>query len=367
MPPAGILVAILLSTRQGSDSAHVIGDLVSCRQCMITASPVLTLARRDSGLVEHPQSAASDGRGNYYVTQPNHGEMPMVFGADGRFRGKLGRPGKGPGEFTAAAYVAIGAGDTAFVADWTGRLSVFGPGGRPHIRSFVVPPSARAIQILTDGSIVLNSSVFDRETVGLAFHFYRADGYRFGATGDRSTPYLPSTDIFFVHRLGRAPDARVWSLRFMGEYRMERWRRDGARELFLVRRPSWFIGLPPRLRGVDTNTLEPPPSQGLAIWEDDSGLLWTMMLVPDPKRFRAQRDTVRTPEGDLRSFRRPDLAWDTIVEVIDIRARALVASRRFDEVFAPSLGGGFVLQVVERPDGLFMAHVVKLSLTHRGR
>lgn len=352
--------------RQGASNATAIPNAAKCGRCRIVLAQVMPLGSRDTGLVEYVQAAAVDGRGNYVLLQPNHGEVPIIFGPDGRFKTKVGRKGQGPGEFTAAAHVSIDDHDTLFVADWTGRMSVFAPEGRRYVRSFIIPPSARASAVLTDRSIVLNSSVDDKATAGMAFHLYRPDGYRFAATGDSTTPYLPSTDIFFIHRLARSSAGGFWSLRLMGEYRIERWDVRGGRLAYLTRAPEWYVGLPARLRGVDTNALDPPPSQALAIWEDPVGLLWTMILVGDSNRSRAKRSTRESSEGKLYAYNDVDAAWDTMVEVIDTRDGQLVASRRFDIVLDQGLGrGGLVLHTVERADGLYEARVVRLSLELR--
>jgi hypothetical protein len=292
--------------------------------------------------------------------------MPKVFKPDGRFLTQLGRPGDGPGEFRAAALVAGDASDTLFIADYAGRLSVFSPELK-FIRSAPFPSSARGLTVLKDGTILSNAMIADRETVGLPFHLFRRDGYRFKAIGDGSRPFLRPSDIRFVHRIAPAAAGGFWAAPLFGEeYRIERWTLRGERDIYLRRTPGWFVPLPALLSGVDVSSIDPRPTAISGLWEDSEGFVWVVLHVADPRRTTAPIKTLRTPEGDFPVPADPDLSWDSIVEVIDPSRRALVASQRFDEVLSRPMGNGRIGADRERPDGSWVVRVLQLRLA-RGK
>lgn len=333
-----------------------------CPSCRITLTPVVTLGARDSGLAEWPQAFAMDAGGRFYLTFPNRGEPPMVYSPDGRFLQRVGSAGDGPGEFRAAAHLAVDRHDTLFVVDWTGRTSVFSLPDMRLVRAFPTPPGTRAVVVLQSGVLVLNSSAGDAQSVGRAFHLLDRKGSRVGTGGRQDIPYLPGTDIYFAHRMAPANPAGFWALPLMGQYRIDLWDSDGLLRRSLRRSPSWFVPLPERLRGIDPSRLDPPPSQGVGVWEAGDRRLWTVWLVADPERRNARRHIVRTPEGEVSMPEDPDRVWDTVVEVLDPQRGRLIVSQRFDELFDLT-ASGHVAHISERQDGLFQARISRMVLT----
>ncbi|MBL8959005.1 MAG: hypothetical protein JNJ98_04060 [Gemmatimonadetes bacterium] len=66
---------------------------------------------------------ATDGTGNIYAADIDNGFI-VVFGPDGRFRGQVGRKGRGPGEFQAPSGIVIDAQQRLWVRD-TERITRF--------------------------------------------------------------------------------------------------------------------------------------------------------------------------------------------------------------------------------------------------
>lgn len=66
---------------------------------------------------------ATDGTGNIYAADIDNGFI-VVFGPDGRFRGQVGRKGRGPGEFQAPSGIVIDAQQRLWVRD-TERITLF--------------------------------------------------------------------------------------------------------------------------------------------------------------------------------------------------------------------------------------------------
>jgi hypothetical protein len=230
------------------------------------------------------------------------------------------------------------------------------------VRAFSTPPGTRAAVVMQNGVLVLNSSAGDAQSVGKAFHLVDREGRRLRTGGRQDIPYLPGTDIYFVHRMASASPTGFWTIPLMGQYRIDLWGSDGQLRRSLLRPAPWFVPLPERLRGVDPGSLDPPPSQGVGLWQDADGRVWTVWLVADPARSTARRHTVRTPEGQVSVPDQPDRVWDTVVEVIDPVRGRLIASQRFDSLFDLT-ASGLIAHISERPDGLYQAQIYRLMLT----
>lgn len=99
---------------------------------------------------------ALDGRGRILVADDRNHHV-VVFDADGRYVGTLGRRGGGPGEFESPWKLAVDARDSVFVWDMThARISVFGP-DLMFARSFRVVPrgAVGSLGFLPDGRLLL--------------------------------------------------------------------------------------------------------------------------------------------------------------------------------------------------------------------
>src|SRR5690242_17853861 len=81
----------------------------------------------------HVGHVAFDADDNLYVLD-QAASVVYVYGADGRFRNRIGRPGRGPGELAAPMQVAVASEGEVVVSDLEKRaFSVFDRSGR-HLR-----------------------------------------------------------------------------------------------------------------------------------------------------------------------------------------------------------------------------------------
>ena len=101
----------------------------------------------------------------------------------------------------------------------------------------------------------------------------------------------------------------------------------------------------------------------VAVQQDaDTDLLWLIFHVADSEYRATRRVSDRESRVDIVARGR---FFDTIVEVIDVRARALVASRRFDESLSV-VGSGLVRTLGQEEDGTarFTAWHMRLAGRH---
>lgn len=100
--------------------------------------------------------AALDSRGRIIVAD-DLSHRVVVFARDGEYIGRLGRRGRGPGEFESPWKVAVDARDSIFVWDMAlGRINVFAP-DLSFARSFGVPPQwvVNSLAFLPDGRLLI--------------------------------------------------------------------------------------------------------------------------------------------------------------------------------------------------------------------
>ncbi|MFZ5624446.1 MAG: hypothetical protein ACOY71_08440, partial [Gemmatimonadota bacterium] len=98
------MIHLLLALALPPDSlpaAVVIPAKPTCGQCRIVLTPVATLGEKEhpGAFVGFPSSIVQDGQGRYFVTTDGNGEPPWICSAGGKYVGRVGRAGSGPGEY----------------------------------------------------------------------------------------------------------------------------------------------------------------------------------------------------------------------------------------------------------------------------
>ena len=339
------------SAPEKSPQISQIPNTPECGACTINTRELLVLSGPPSALVEWPQSATIDGQGRVILAQPNKKAPPAVFGSDGQFIGFIGREGAGPGEFRHAAHITVDLFDTLWIADWNPpRLSVVSPDLKV-VRSFPIPGGVQSEVVPAPGKVALAAITFDGRRALAPIKVFDFIGNPIGTYGPN-----PTEPSHWDTQYRLAPDGSggFWAVRLWGRHLILHVDSVGNERLF-ERTPTWFRGMAP---GAPTSS---DASAARAIWQDD-GLLWIVFQVHAPAA-NAVMDTVR-PEGvPVAVARDPDSVYDTWVEVLDPRRLALVASQRFDEVFAVSPGPGRLVRVQETDTGLRVS-IVALQL-HR--
>jgi hypothetical protein len=217
-----------------------------------------------------------------------------------------------------------------------GNLHVFDAGQHRHVS---MTPGRRTVRVdslpervgsgiafLSPDRMVVNMFVPTAEAARYPLHLVEGGVVRksFGATPNAGIRVdLPAT----THRhLARASDSTVWAAR-LNEYKIELWSIDGRLLMELNRSPSPFDTW---IQDPGPSLAKPPVGGITAIHASkDGSALWVLVRLPD-RAWRAAVDTVfhETPGVIARN---PDRYFDTVIEVIDVRRRSVVARQRVDQ------------------------------------
>ncbi|HEX6751738.1 MAG TPA: 6-bladed beta-propeller [Longimicrobium sp.] len=135
------------------------------------------------------QDVASDAHGNFAALDAQS-QTVRIFSPSGRFLARVGRPGRGPGEFFVPVAVAYDGSGHLYVLDQANqRVEVFAPAsaGSGHVRSFPIDFPASDLCALGDRLYLLGFRN------GTLIHTYTFDGHpaeSFGAAERPRDPYF---------------------------------------------------------------------------------------------------------------------------------------------------------------------------------
>jgi hypothetical protein len=265
------------------------------------------------------EAKARDHQGRWYVTTLD--KQIAVFRANGTVEAVLGRPGRGPGEFTEIPlHLAVGPGDSIYVFDAVGaRATVYGPTLR-LARSFIIPTAQNlspSTALLTASKLVVQLPLMTRERIGIPYHVMNtATGGIERSFGEDSTAVRPgSLERFRVLRPA-GDTAHIWTAYF-NRYTIERWDVDrGVREFQVTRAVDWFK--PGGPYGEDARKIK-PNTQLVDLWYDgENARLWVLLRV-------AARDWEQHHADKTYDYSK---LRENVVEVIDLRTNRLITSQR---------------------------------------
>jgi hypothetical protein len=121
-------------------SGDTIPDAIQCATCRIEVKRLVTLRSAP----ERMAALAVDSRGRIVVTDLTWKAI-LVYDTNGRLLQRLGRVGRGPGEFMQAGYVTLGSGDSLYVHDRSLR--------RITVRSPLPRSSGNGVRELSYGGV----------------------------------------------------------------------------------------------------------------------------------------------------------------------------------------------------------------------
>lgn len=212
-------------------------------------------------------------------------------------------------------------GDTVFVYDADQqRVSGIGPDGTVT-RSAVMPMSVFRFLPIAGGQYVINPVM---DTTPLHIVDERgASVISFGADATLGPVY--------GRALAPADSVSFWAAARQ-HYLIERWSYDGVKLRTIRREASWFPGsaVP---TGYHPDTI--PDAQLLDI-RAEGDRLWTLIRVADAR----WPDAVVLMPGGGTNINDMDRAYDTIIEVLDVRDGQVLHSQRFDPVYYRFLADG---------------------------
>lgn len=342
-------------------TVRVLGQ-ASCAQCRIEVSRHMLLQTADSAaeLDRQPYSMAMDSEGRVLVAIDGSDHVKL-FKGDGSFAARVGRRGRGPGEFISANHVSFGPGDTAFAFDSrNSRVSVFSP-AMTFVRSAPIPRMFSGT-VLKDGSILISGVVPDPSRIGKAFHLFDRVGNQLQSFGFSDASVVPGRGGLAVNWVAPSRDGGFWSVSYRGAYTLAKWTQDGK----LVQRldiSSALVG-PGMGDHVGFTPDRATDAYVRSIVEDGEGRVWVEIVAADKDWKRGARFNRDLPgeRGMIPDISDYDRVYDTVIEVFDPRSGARIVSQRFDAHYALLLAPSRIGRPIVQPDGTFRMEVHSLRL-----
>jgi 6-bladed beta-propeller len=327
-----------------------------------TVEEIMRLGARDSPteeLFSGPLLTTATGPdGSIYVLDYDAGSI-SVFSAEGAFVRRIGRRGRGPGEFMAPVGLSWDAFDRLWVADGAGRLTVFSRDGE-YIRTQRRPVQSDArrqhpLIYLPDGSLLdeggwpfvnfVKVDTADRAVDTVAV--MEQPPISEAARGIRLTP---GSDIQKVshqyvnrRRWTLAPDSTLWIVD-TGELRLVQRELDGdtIRVIHTSHRPSTLSASEERMidhalagAGLDRTDI------------DIARPVVQQILVMDDGHVLVQIESDIGEDGRLFDVFEPDGRYLGVLDFGFAPARLGVTTLRGDTILAPTLGAFDVPYVVK--------------------
>jgi hypothetical protein len=336
LPPITALTVICLfacagekAKQSGDIKEVVISPEVSCPTCRIDLVKVATVDDEEGERAFQLRSFIFPGWGTggwYHHTQ--RGDLYHLDSA-GKYIGRLGRLGRGPGEMLEPLAILPARADSIYVIDMQlGMVNVFAGDGK-FGRRFAAPVYGNASAALRDGRLVLGG-----ETVGSRdlFVITDAEGKTVRAFRQSDAPQIPQGRNLAVN-VATASDGSIWSV-LLGKYLISKWDTTGKELLRLRAAMPWFHPDQGMLdaSGHFSATVSATVN---SIQEDSAGLLWVFSIVPDPnveKKYPGKTWLRASITAGAQSD-----VYDYIIDVIDPVNGKLIAEKRVDQYLSLGL------------------------------
>ena len=331
-----------------------VGSEQTCSRCRIVFERIAEFGSPSDNTspFERGFSFALDSRQRIYVAPMAEQYSIGVYTRSGSLLRTIGRHGGGPGEFNNVSEVKVMRGDTLIAYDIrSARLTLFSH-SHEVVSTIPMPPQLRFILPQRDGSFIAYASIPTRDRVGRFLHRISRSGEIQQSFGPSGEPFDARETASHVRILAQGASGIIWSAR-QNRYLIEAWTANGELRRVIIRQPAWFE----EWTRHPLSGAERPRTRIRTIFEDEAGLLWVILRVPD-RRWRpdpAARPGVES--GGVPTYAAVPRYEDSIVEVIDPRTGALLISKRFDEAFADDMSGGHGYLETQRETSLGVPRV----------
>jgi 6-bladed beta-propeller len=322
----------------------------TCSRCEIALERIAVLGGADLPFeFGNTTSLALMSDGRYLAKPLLEGEL-AIFDAAGRFERIVGREGEGPGEFRSIREVATGPGDTVYVLESGGLVTRLGPDLRYIDRIILERAKPNGWTVLPSGEIAVVSVPLGTRAPPDRVHVINGDGSVRTSFARAPRNYDPIAD--YNETAGVLSPSRryggVWFSKW-NEYVLQLFV-DGQPRKVLARDVDWFRPW----EGVEEERNAPRRPTLEAVAERDDGLLTVVATVADANWEQARGAIVQEfGAGERRADALPRrLMWDSVVEIIDPEAGAILAAARSDDYLRLPVGGDGTLLYAAREDDI---------------
>jgi hypothetical protein len=323
---------------------------VACNTCRIVVDTASHLDAEE--IIGEPMAATRGPSGRIYLYDPGDRRVKL-FDRTGAFVRSIGRLGEGPGEYRFIRNLAVGSNGLLNVFDAsTLRRTTYGDDGKVVSLSpmpLLIGNPGMSLVRLHDGRWAANSINRDRSTAGFAVQV-------FDDAGQRTNLLEP----YNYHRDRSWEAARALSSDPLGglfivdpfNFRISRFDAGLAERARYVRTGNEF-GQPLRTGESPEGGLFDSPftPRIIGVWAEASDLLWVVFAVASSKWQPMPRVTgpIASKKVEATYLSRPTI--DSVIEVIDLRQKSVLARLRVDGFFGDVVDTGYVLSYAEGSDG----------------
>ena len=339
----------------------VVGPTTTAFQCEVEVMKLAALGDEWNGSISFPFAVRRNASGQLLVVVEAEQASVLIFDERGAYQGRMGGPGEGPGEFRTITHIHEWRGDSISVWDiGNSRMQIYPQDlGVPRIRPVRILP--RAGLVLPDGRLFVNAILRNVEQSGYALHELGANGaVRASFDGTNSFRW----DRPDVHRRALTVSAHggFWAAS-QTRYQITRWSADGEILQDFRRAVEWFPDN--TYYGLHWEDQDRSPAPGLIdVYEDDRGLLWTLIHVPaDEWRAGLDGPLRRGMYGQMLPSIDRNAMWDTVLEVLDPSTESVVARQSVDEALLGWADAGVAYSYRENEAGVPLVDIWQASLT----
>jgi hypothetical protein len=337
-------------------------DQPMCLRCSISVQDDVLLrpeGEDEGSFPDVPSSMAVDSRGRLYFALQSPGELPLVFAPSGRFIQRLGREGDGPGEYRMARRILVLPGDTLAIVDvGSRRISLLSPGYR-YLRAKRLVGKTNTVQFIRPNQLVTNAEISSAQAIGFPLHRLGDDGAVINSFGSDHSELRPNDIYALLRHLILEDNRHLWSVTAFYNYRIEAWDSTGRLRATLNRKADWFIPY----KDVLNATPSIPPSPTIrSAWIDNQNRLWVLTVIADRNWRRGLGQSRRVEGTEVWGVLNSDQVYDTVVDVIDLRERRLIASQRLDPLYSLGAAPNRIARIVPTPEGGLRVHVGTLLI-----
>jgi hypothetical protein len=323
-----------------------------CPSCTLDVAHIVTIGHvSDSFGVGGTDILVRDSRGRYYTAHNDDPATVSVFHPNGRAWRKIGRRGRGPGEYRNIVALHMAPGDTLHVFDaGNQRHTILSP-SYEVVATRPMPGKVQpdGVRLLDGGALVINGLLPTADGIGFPLHVLDQQARVVRSFGVSDPRFYPGLTSSLGRRLAVARGGFLWAAR-TNSIVIEQWTLTGEKRLETRATRDWFqdwgVFRPP-------SHADPPLPELTALREDTSGLLWVVYSVPDAdwRRGVGEVDT-RSMHGVVWHVVDHTQAYDTVIELLNPRTGEPVSSTRVPQHVRNFVDDGEVFSYQETGDGI---------------